>query len=74
MMVVPYCIIINMMLPLYNLRKKEELLVLKYLYTTAYFIFLMCMPCDNHSTDAYDMYNHVLNTVLLYCTNNNTYV
>ena len=34
------------------------------------------MPCDDQSTDAYDMYNHVLNTVSLYCTNNNvdTYV
>ena len=34
------------------------------------------MPCDDHSTDAYDMYNHVLNTVSLCCTNNNldTYV
>ena len=34
------------------------------------------MPCDDHSTNAYDIYNHVLNTVLLYCTNNNvdTYV
>ena len=31
------------------------------------------MPCDNHSTDAYDMYNHVLNTLALYCTNNNVY-
>ena len=39
-MVVPYCIAINIMLPLYILRKKEELLVLKYLYVTAYFIFL----------------------------------
>ena len=35
MMVVPYCIVINMMLPLYNLRKKEELLVLKYLYVSS---------------------------------------
>ena len=34
------------------------------------------MPCDDHSTDAYDMYYHVLNTVPLYCTTNNvdTYV
>ena len=31
------------------------------------------MPCDDHSTDAYDMINHVLNTVSLYCTNNNVY-
>ena len=39
-------------------------------------IFNVYMPCDDHSTDAYDMYNHVLNTVSLYCTNNNvdTYV
>ena len=38
--------------------------------------FNVFMSCDDHSTDAYDMYNHVLNTVSLYCTNNNvdTYV
>ena len=29
------------------------------------------MPCDDHSTDAYVMCNHVLNTVSLYCTNTN---
>ena len=34
-------------------------------------IFTIYMPCHDHSTDAYDMYNHVLNTVSLYCTNNN---
>ena len=29
------------------------------------------MPSDDHPTDVYDMYNHVLNTVSLYCINNN---
>ena len=34
------------------------------------------MSCDDHSTDGYNMYNHVLNTVSLYYINNNveTYV
>ena len=34
------------------------------------------MPSDDHSTDAYDMYNHVFNTVSQDCTKNNvdTYV
>ena len=46
------------------------------LCNSIFHIFSVYMPCDDHSTDAYDMYNHVLNTVLLYCTNNNvdTYV
>ena len=46
------------------------------LCNSIFHIFNVYMPCDDHSTDAYDMYNHVLNTVSLYCTNNNvdTYV
>ena len=40
MVVVPYCIVINMMLPLSILRKKDELLVLEYIYVTAYVMFL----------------------------------
>ena len=39
-------------------------------------VFNVHMPSDDHSTDAYDMYKQVVNTVSLYCTNNNvdTYV
>ena len=46
------------------------------LCNSIFHIFNVYMPCDVHSTDTYDMYNHVLNTVSLYCTNNNvdTYV
>ena len=58
MVVVPYCIVINMMLPLYILRKKEELLVLKIsLCNSIFHIFNVYMLCDDHSTNAYDMYN-----------------
>ena len=72
MVVVPYCIVINMMLLLYILRKKEELLVFQFIYVYSIFhIFNVYMPCADHSTDAYDMYYHVVNTVSLYCTNNN---
>ena len=76
MVVVPYCIVINMMLPLYILRKKERRIVgIKIsLCNSIFHIFNVYIPCDDHSTD--DIYNRVLNTVSLYCSNNNvdTYI
>ena len=77
MVVVPYCIVISMMLPLYIFKEERRSVGIKIsLCNSIFHIFNVYMPCDDQSTDAYDMYNHVLNTVLLYCTNNNvdTYV
>ena len=45
-------------------------------YSIFHILTYICRTCDDHSCDAYNMYDHALNTVSLYCTNNNvdTYV
>ena len=60
------------MLLLYILRKEEELLVLKYIYVTTYFIFLtsICRVIIIQLMRMLYMHN-VLKAVSLYCTNNN---
>ena len=62
-----------MILFLYSLKKKKIGDIKIYLCNSVFNILNIYMPCDNHSTDAYDMYYHVLNTVSLYCTTNNVY-
>ena len=62
--------------PIYFKEERRIVGIKIYLCNSIFHIFNVYMPCDDHSTDAYDMNNHVLKTVSLYCTNNNvdTYV
>ena len=64
MVVVPYCIVINMMLPLYIKEERRIVGIKISLCNSIIHIFNVYMPCDDHATDAYNMYHHVLNTVL----------